>query len=309
MADVLRYSIVIPVWNRERVLHRAIESVLQQGRDDVELIVVDDASQDSSYALAKRYEEKNSAIRVVRNTRTKGAQGARNTGTLLAGGKWIGYLDSDNEYKPGLFAAASKLIDDVDTDVVCWYSDVRRDGSGEQCGEFAWRADGIITQRLLDGSTYVDNSSCFIRRSRLLEVGLLDEECPSYQEYDTHIRLSHRCSYRTLSQHFTVYYRHNEQLSADPLKDVLGMLYVLRKHRQLWCLQGLANNWAKRCCNLRAQIAGLPEQRTSCFLALLSLEPRLPWLLLRTRASALLCWVILLCRSFASRLFHRLKRA
>lgn len=87
-------SVVIPVRNNERFLGAAIESVLNGGYDDHEIIVVDNDSQDGSGEVARRY-----AVRYFRQP-DLGQAGGRNTGVRMARGELIAFLDSDDEWTP-----------------------------------------------------------------------------------------------------------------------------------------------------------------------------------------------------------------
>src|SRR6267378_3691627 len=101
-------SIVLPVYNRERMLKRAIESCLAQDFADFELIVVDDGSTDRSVSVAEAYRDPR--ISVVRHPVNRGVGPARNTGVDAAGGEWIVCLDSDDELLPvGLSAMAARI--------------------------------------------------------------------------------------------------------------------------------------------------------------------------------------------------------
>jgi glycosyltransferase involved in cell wall biosynthesis len=85
-------GVVIPVWNGERYLSEAIESVLGQTHDAVDIVVVDDGSQDSSADIAGRYAPD---VRVVRCPH-RGSAAARNTGTEAVRGDFVALLDHDD---------------------------------------------------------------------------------------------------------------------------------------------------------------------------------------------------------------------
>jgi glycosyltransferase involved in cell wall biosynthesis len=90
-------SVIIPAYNRERLLPRALNSVnAQEELRPLEVIVVDDASSDDSAAVAERL-----GARVLRRTVNGGAAAARNDGLRAARGDWVTMLDSDDEWLPG----------------------------------------------------------------------------------------------------------------------------------------------------------------------------------------------------------------
>src|ERR1700733_11873432 len=100
-------SVIIPVYNREHCVKRAIDSVLAQTYKDFEVVVVADGSKDGSAEILKSYGE---AIRLICQ-KNAGAGTARNTGIRAARGQWIAFLDSDDEWKPGKLACQMEFIE------------------------------------------------------------------------------------------------------------------------------------------------------------------------------------------------------
>ena len=94
-AGPLPVSVVIPAYNRERMLRRALESVRAQRRQPSEVIVVDDASSDGTALVAEEL-----GARVVRHEQNRGEGEARNTGFAAASQPWVALLDSDDEWLP-----------------------------------------------------------------------------------------------------------------------------------------------------------------------------------------------------------------
>jgi len=97
---VPKVTVIIPAHNRSRVLPRAIASVRAQTFADWELIVVDDASTDDTFAVAQRIAAEDGRIRVMRHERNQGVGPARNTAVAVAAGEWLAFLDSDDEWAP-----------------------------------------------------------------------------------------------------------------------------------------------------------------------------------------------------------------
>jgi glycosyltransferase involved in cell wall biosynthesis len=94
------FSIVIPVFNLQNYIAATLESLIAQTFVGWEALVVDDASTDESLLKAQEYAQKDSRIRVICNTRSKGVSGARNTGIDKAEGHWIAFLDGDDLFDP-----------------------------------------------------------------------------------------------------------------------------------------------------------------------------------------------------------------
>ncbi len=91
----VKFSIVMPVYNSERTIERALNSVVQQSYQDYELIVVDDGSKDSSFEICKSFESKYKNIRLF-SQQNSGPSSARNCGLAHVEGDYLMFLDSDD---------------------------------------------------------------------------------------------------------------------------------------------------------------------------------------------------------------------
>ncbi len=88
-------SIIVPVYNAERYLQPCIESILSQTYESFELILIDDGSVDSSFAICERYAEKDPRIKAVHKI-NEGVSIARNIGLDKARGEWVVFVDADD---------------------------------------------------------------------------------------------------------------------------------------------------------------------------------------------------------------------
>jgi len=93
-------SVIIPTYNDAKVLPWAIESVLNQTHENLELIVVDDASKDKTEEVVKGYIKKDSRINYIKHEKNKERSAARNTGIKYATKEFIAFLDADDEWLP-----------------------------------------------------------------------------------------------------------------------------------------------------------------------------------------------------------------
>jgi glycosyltransferase involved in cell wall biosynthesis len=91
-------SVIVPTYNRADALPRTVESVLGQTLDDLELIVVDDASTDDTQAVVDAYDD--DRIQFHQHEQNQGASAARNTGIDRAEGEYVAFLDSDDVWRP-----------------------------------------------------------------------------------------------------------------------------------------------------------------------------------------------------------------
>ena len=95
-----KISIIMPAYNASSTLALAIESILGQTWDDIELIVVDDCSTDDTFEIAQRYAAQDPRVTAVRQPRNMGAYAARNAGVRLSTGDFITVHDCDDWSHP-----------------------------------------------------------------------------------------------------------------------------------------------------------------------------------------------------------------
>lgn len=101
-------SVIIPLYNKEQIIEKCIQSVLTQDYDDFEVVIVNDGSTDRSAEIVKRIDD--SRIRLIEQE-NGGPSKARNTGVKNAKGDWIVFLDADDEFLPGALSVFYALIE------------------------------------------------------------------------------------------------------------------------------------------------------------------------------------------------------
>lgn len=175
-------SVVIPCFNAEAYVADAIESALDQTAE-VEVIVIDDGSTDSSLEVIRRYQ---SRIRWETGP-NRGGNAARNRGLELAEGDFVQFLDADDVLMPGKVAAQlSATPDDERTVAFCNWHVETLDGAILERASPAYSGPDPV-QILM--SFYMQTASPLHRTSWLRKVGGFRQELPAAQEYDLHLRL------------------------------------------------------------------------------------------------------------------------
>lgn len=100
----MKVSVIVPVYNSELYLRDCLDSLVNQTLKDLEIIVIDDASEDRSFNILMEYIQKYpNKIKVFKNAQNKGQGAARNVGLSLATGEYIGFLDSDDYVTPTMY--------------------------------------------------------------------------------------------------------------------------------------------------------------------------------------------------------------
>jgi glycosyltransferase involved in cell wall biosynthesis len=179
-------SVIIPTFNRARLVDRAIRSVLDQTFRDLELIVVDDGSEDSTAEVLDGF---GNAVKYVFQEHG-GVSAARNTGIENACGELLAFLDSDDEWRPEKLARQVALFDGGRSLSVCHTDEIwMRDGKIVPQKKIHEKQGGRFFERALE-RCLISPSSVMISRSLLDEVGWFDPELPAAEDYDLWLRVT-----------------------------------------------------------------------------------------------------------------------
>lgn len=117
-------SVIVPVYNAEEKLEKCIMSILAQSYENLELILINDGSKDSSGEICKRYAENDKRIRYI-DRENKGASATRNEGLSLALGQYIQFVDSDDYIENNMIEVLVNRMKETDADLVmCGYTEV-----------------------------------------------------------------------------------------------------------------------------------------------------------------------------------------
>lgn len=143
-------SIIIPAYNSQEYVSQALKSVFNQSYTNLEVILVDDASTDSTVKIAGSFADKR--LTIIKNNRNRGVSYGRNRGIEQAKGKWIALLDSDDWYAPERIEKLLEIAEKSDADLIADDLFLIRDGEQQP-----W-------------STLLSESS----QDRLLEIALID---------------------------------------------------------------------------------------------------------------------------------------
>ena len=118
MSEAIKVSVIIPVYQVEEYLERAVDSVLAQTLEEKEIILVDDGSEDASAQICDRYAREYPELVHVIHKQNEGLGMARNTGLDAARGEYVAFLDSDDTVEPEMYAAMYEKAEEEDDDIV-----------------------------------------------------------------------------------------------------------------------------------------------------------------------------------------------
>ncbi|MFX0126144.1 MAG: glycosyltransferase family 2 protein [Candidatus Hodarchaeota archaeon] len=230
MKDKIKISAIIPTYNRVKTIERCLDSVLNQTYKPYEIVIVDDSSKDDTANRVKKY--KDSRIKYLVLEKRSGAQVARNRGIVEAKGDWIAFLDSDDEWiKSKLERQSEKLKEYNFNPFIVIYSD----------GYWINQRNNILDNKVPKISfndSYKDLlkapgpmfQGILVSKIALREIGLLDENVPSFHEWDTSLMLSNYCRFVYMDEKLFKYHLHEgETISKKRKKDIQGYGYIINK--------------------------------------------------------------------------------
>lgn len=228
-------SVVITTYKRPiDILERAVKSVLAQTYSNLELFVINDAPQEKALVdeIRVRLEKlKDPRIRYIVQSKNMGANVARNTGLCEANGRFIAYLDDDDEWIETKLALQMGCMDE-NTAIVCAPFFFRTE-KGDVLREISVPENPLSA--ILEGNYFGPTSFSLLRTDFVRECGGFDVELPRCQEYELWIRLISKYGIRYVDTPVGFYYLSNDSVyrsSSDKYINAIEM--ILEKHRDLY---------------------------------------------------------------------------
>lgn len=227
-----KIAVIVPFYNREGVLQRAIESVLNQSYKDFTLYLVDDASTDSSLVIAKKIADKHPNVALIQNSKNLGVSGARNRVLQEIDSEYYALLDSDDEWLPNKLELQMECLDKSGLKI-CHTEEIWiRNGVRVNQMKKHQKIGGWILEHSLE-MCKMSPSSILIHKSVFDQSGYFREDFPVCEDFDLWLKI---CSQFEVSYLDTPliqkYGGHEDQLSRKfhsmdywrvlSLQDLLG---------------------------------------------------------------------------------------
>jgi glycosyltransferase involved in cell wall biosynthesis len=235
-ASVPTVSVILPTYNRARLLPRAIASVLGQSFTDFELLVVDDGSTDDTEAVMRGFGDER--VKFLPAERNLGDAGARNRAAAVARGDWLAFQDSDDEWLPGKLQRQMDYAGSLPEDFAAVGSTLLRflGGPVERVSwpliEAGAAAGEVSRARFVEGfCAYLQ--SLVVRRSVFAELGGFDTQIKSRSDFDFCLRLSRRYRIAALNEVLALSYETPEGISLRSDYRLADIRYILNSHRDL----------------------------------------------------------------------------
>jgi glycosyltransferase involved in cell wall biosynthesis len=223
-------SVVIPTYNREKLLPVSVDSVLRQTFDDWELLVIDDRSTDGTRQVVEDYARRDPRIKYHLNRRVKGPSGARNQGIDVAAGDFVAFLDSDDEWAPdhleGMLYYLRKYPARIEVMSANAVRKLRATGEVYQRAELdltkyrydvlekacCFHSDGLFDTAL--GFPIITTQTMVIRRDVLAAVRFDESLPPGPEDVFFHLELAYRrAKVAHLQEYHVTYWAHGDNLT------------------------------------------------------------------------------------------------
>lgn len=225
-----RVSVLMPVYNGEKYISDAIESVLKQTYTDFEFIIVNDCSTDNTENIIKEYSD--DRIKLITNEKNSGVAKSLNNAVKYCNGEYIARMDADDISLPERFEKQVRFLDD-DQNIGVVACNTMTFCGDKIINEKGWsntEPDKIKVDLLF--ACAIAHPSVMIRKSALENVGVYDEEYNGIEDYELWCRISEKYGIACLPDVLFKYRIHEAQVSRIVSADIRSKLASL-KRRQL----------------------------------------------------------------------------
>lgn len=196
-------SVVIPTYGRNERLPVAIESVLEQTYDDIELFVVDDGSPTPVTATLDSVDPAAvPRMEVIRHDENQGANVARNTGIRAATGEYVAFLDDDDRWDETKVEKQVRTFRESSAETGVVYTGVRKDGPGGTTVSTPTASGDVVTE-LLRGTNFGQFSAVMVDTAVIEAAGLPDERLPAWQDREWFFRLAEHGEFQPVRETLT----------------------------------------------------------------------------------------------------------
>ena len=227
-----KVTVLIPVYNREKYVAAAIESILAQSFTDFELLLIDDGSTDGSVGVMRSYTT-DPRVRLVRNEGNLGIPATRNRGIALAGGEYIAMLDSDDwAYPTRLAKQVAFLNRHKDHAMVgAWTVGMNEEGRPLEKGKRRFVSPGELQSRLLFRACFAQTS--ILARTVIMQEYGYREQYPVCEDFDLFVRIAGKHKLANLPEtlvgrraHADNITREKAQLAKDKNQEIVSAQFA-----------------------------------------------------------------------------------
>lgn len=219
---MIKVSVVMPTYGEPLFLRKAINSVLNQSLQELELIVVDDnnpktKARDLTEKLVQEFEGIDTRVKYVKHEYNRNGAVARNTGFAMAQGKYISLLDSDDEYMPERLKKCYEVMEKAPKTVAGVYTGCEFKRKGVTYHEYkSVKGGNFLVETLACRFGFCTGSNIFVRKEVVDELNGFDEEFLRHQDYEFLVRVFERYSLIAIPELLVI--KNNECLNVPNLE-------------------------------------------------------------------------------------------
>lgn len=193
MKEIDKVSVIIPTYKRPDTIKRAVDSVINQTYQNVEVIVVDDnppESEERKRTQTAMSEYKNNPkVSYILHPQNKNGSAARNTGLRNANGEFIMFLDDDDEFLPEKVERQLKVMQDKDETWGASYAGFEKIYKNKTTHSANYREGNLLVDALMRNIFIAAGSNLMIRKSVCEEIGFFNETFPRNQDLEFLVRI------------------------------------------------------------------------------------------------------------------------
>lgn len=228
----LLVTAVVTTYNRPQMVQRAIQSILAQTYEPLEIIVVEDGS--DSGLEDWLHTQGLSQVCYIRHEENQGLPAARNTGLKKSKGKYIAYLDDDDEWKPEKIQKQIELAERLNSDYAIIYCGLEvKDKAYQVVALNMPRLKGIIRDEIVKKGLNTIPSSFLFRKGALLRIGGFDTDLYTGIDHDLWMKIAkHGYSTDYVNEALVIHTQHGElQMTSNVPRRIAGIEQYLNKWR------------------------------------------------------------------------------
>lgn len=258
---MLKFSIIVPIYNIDKYIEKSIQSVLEQNYDNFELILVNDGSKDNSKEICEKYAGIDSRIIVI-NKKNGGLPAARNSGIRKATGDYICHLDGDDFWKEGYLTYLNDILKNNEVDVLFGCGRYDYFGDEKYIKEYYYKInhdlvdkDELMKYLMEDRHEIPASAWSNVYRTSFVKGNELyfTEGLTWSEDTDNYFNVLLNCeSYNFMDEVYYVYRKNNVDAMTKEYsyKNIFSNIFVLRKWFEIYNKSNL-NKEIRRISNIR----------------------------------------------------------
>lgn len=218
-------SVIIPTFNRASTLKLAVESVINQGNNIKEVIIIDDNSTDNTEEIIKSLNNKK--IKYIKSSKNIGACAARNKGIELSSGEYIAFHDSDDIWESNKIERQISFLK-AGYDVVCSGYNRYMDDFITYVGKNIEDKDiysELLKENFIGTPTIIGKTNCF-------KENKFDKELPRFQDWDLMLRIAKKYKVKFIDEALVKAYVQRDSISRNNNSAIEAMKIIINKNKE-----------------------------------------------------------------------------